>query len=56
MKCRDCEYWTENMLGFVGVYRTESGWCHIEPKKIPKNGDDFCGKHKQRVYVKEAKQ
>ena len=53
-RCRDCEFWTEDLLGFRGVYRAEDGYCHIEPKKIYKNGNDFCGRIKP-IVQKEIK-
>ena len=48
MNCRDCKYWEQDFgvwcfNGWSGIDR-EDGDCHIEPKKIFKDGSDFCGR------------
>ena len=47
MKCRDCIYWKEEWAD-----REEKSLCHLEPKTIRKNGDDFCGKFESK-HVKQ---
>jgi len=44
MKCKDCIYWVEKWRD-----REEISSCHLEPKTIRKDGDDFCGKFKQKI-------
>lgn len=48
MKCKDCIYWEEKWAD-----REEISLCHLEPKTIRKNSDDFCGKFESNKQKKK---
>jgi hypothetical protein len=49
MKCKDCLFWKEKWID-----REEKSACHLEPKTIRKNGDDFCGHFRPKYPDKEG--
>ena len=51
-RCSNCVWWQQDFgvwtfTGWTGLWR-DDGYCHFEPHRIYKKGDDYCHNYEEK--------